>query len=306
MINLKNIDLTPKIEETTLKIPEIEKEMTIFHVTDSHLLLCDESDDEQIQNYFVFARQWFLDNGTRNDEAYAHDIFAQQIKVICDISPDMTVFTGDMVGAPTSVGIAHLAKEMKKVGSYMYVPGNHDWIKQMDLTEKGELTEEKRAEAIARFESIISAEDFDFQARELNGLTLIGINSSDYFVTEKQLKKLREQFDKGKPCILFIHIPVFTEGLISVSEAMWQTPILTAVPPEIIDKTAEHIRKAITPPTNTTYEFLELISREDIPLKAVFSGHLHFSHESPLKNGVIQYVTDMGYNGTIRKINITK
>lgn len=303
---MSKIDLTPKIEETTIKIEGIEKDTTILQLTDSHLLLCDETDDQQVRDYFVFARQWFLENCTRSDDAHANDIFAEHIKCIKEISPDITVFTGDMVCAPTAVGIAHLANEFKKVGNYMYVPGNHDWIKQADLTEKGELTAEKRAEAIGRFKDIISADDFDFQVRELNGMLLIGINSTDYFVTEKQLTQLREQFDRGMPCILFIHIPVYTQGIINATDDLWQAPILTAVPPEVIDKAAEHIKKAITPPSNTTYEFLELISRDDVPLKAVFSGHLHFSHEAPLKNGVMQYVTDMGVNGAIRKINIVK
>lgn len=298
------IDLTPKIEETTIPIEGIKKNTTIIQVTDSHLLLCDKTDDPQLRDYFVFARQWFLDNCTRNDDAHPNDIFEEHIKCIQEIKPDITVFTGDMVCAPTNVGIAHLADAFQKIGNYMYVPGNHDWVWPTDFLENGELTEENRQKAVARFESIISAEDFDFQVRELNGLLLIGINTSDYFITEKQLEQLRVQFERGMPCILFIHIPVYTEGLTDMCEQMWHGPVLTAVPPEILDKAAEHVKKAVTPPSKTTYTFLELISRSDTPLKAIFAGHLHFSHEAPLKNGVMQYVTDMGVNGTIRKINI--
>lgn len=291
-------DLTPNIIETTLPIAGAAKETTIVHMTDSHTLLCEETDDLKLREYFDFARKWFLENSTRGDDAHPNAVFEEHIRCIREIRPDITVYTGDMVSAPTKAGIAHLRDAFLSAGNYMYVPGNHDWTWHTDLGENGELTEENRRNAIARFADILPAEAFDFQVRELNGLLLIGINSSTYMVTEKQVEQLRVQLQRGMPCILFLHIPVYTEALAGPTENYWGSPILTAVPPEIA------VSRALPPPTEATYAFRELINRPDTPLQAIFAGHLHFSHEAPLENGVMQYVTDMGVNGTIRKIHI--
>ncbi len=297
-------NLTPIVEETLLKVKGATAPTTIYMITDSHILLCDETDEPWLREYFTFARQWFIDNSTRDDEAEAHHIFEAQLDLVCREKPDVTVFTGDTVGAPTDRGIRYLTDACRRVGNYIYIPGNHDWIPQKAVTDTGDLPEEARAAAVARFASVVSPEDFEFQVREVNGVLLIGMNTSNYQASARQVAQLKEQFRRGLPCVLFLHIPVYTEALGEAAKEGWGAPLATGVPDACFsDNTPPSIAKILKADENSR-AFMELISRRDIPLCAIFAGHLHFSHASALTNGIMQYVVNMGYNGAIRKIEI--
>ncbi len=44
--------------------------------------------------------------------------------------------------------------------------------------------------------------------------------------------------------------------------------------------------------------------RDNERKRAVLAGHIHFSFESTLENGITQYVTGGGYDNTVREITV--
>ena len=289
--------LAPKVEETVLHtgLPDLISDL--YQITDSHIMPYYEDDPAPLRSYFDFARQWFFDNWTRSDRARQEDIFSAQVDYIREHQASLTVLSGDMICGPGRKALETLAAECRRLGQYMYIPGNHDWKMTDDLTGT------PREEAVARFAEIVAPADFDFQVRELNGVNIIGINNSNYQVTAAQTKALRRVFEEGKPCLLFLHIPLYSEGLMGSSEGMWQAPLLCGLPRAITDRLTENTAALLTA-SEESMEFYRLTAEESNPLLGIFSGHLHFSHEAPLPNGVPQYVTDMGVNGTIRCIHL--
>lgn len=152
---------------------------------------------------------------------------------------------------------------------------------------------------VALFGDIVTPDEFYFQVHEVNGVLLIGMDNSEHQFSKRQIELLKEQLQTGKPCILFFHIPIYTEVLRSVSEG-WSR---ACTPEEIVAAMPENIQEEIYP-TKESLEMLELLQQPDTPIQAIFAGHVHFTHQAPLKNGLMQYVMDMSINGTIRKITI--
>ena len=294
--------LTPKVEETILYVRGVEKTTVIYVMADSHLNIYDETEHPYAQNYFEHARNWFHQNWSRTDEADPEDIFDAQVEAIQAANPDYTVLAGDMICGPAALGIAKLKSACRKLGKCMYIPGNHDW-QISDGRRKKPLVETYTApskeEAVALFGDIVTPEEFQFQVQEVNGVLLIGMDNSQHQFYDRQITLLKEQLETGKPCILFFHIPLYTEGLWAVSQG-WSR---ACIPEEVAAAIPENIQAEIYP-TKESLEMLELLQKPDTPIQAIFAGHVHFTHQAPLKNGLMQYVMDMSINGTIRKITI--
>ena len=294
--------LTPKVEETILQIKGLEQPTVIYVMADSHLNIYDETEHPYAQNYFQHAKNWFHQNWSRTDEEDPEDIFDAQVEAILAENPDYTILAGDMICGPAKLGIAKLKDACKKLGKCRDIPGNHDWQisdgrrnKPLAVT----YTAPSREEAIAMFQEIVTPEEFHFQVQEVNGVLLIGMDNSQHQFSERQVELLKEQLATGKPCILFFHIPIYTEGLWAVNQG-WSR---ACIPEELAAGLAENIQAEIYP-TKASLEMLKLLQNQDTTIQAIFAGHVHFTHEAPLENGLMQYVMDMSINGTIRKITL--
>ena len=279
--------LTPKVEETILYVKGVKKTTVIYVMADSHLNIYDETEHPYAQNYFEHARNWFHQNWSRTDEADPEDIFDAQVEAIQAANPDYTVLAGDMICGPAALGIAKLKSACRKLGKCMYIPGNHDW-QISDGRRKKPLVETYTApskeEAVALFGDIVTPEEFQFQVQEVNGVLLIGMDNSQHQFSERQITLLKEQLETGKPCILFFHIPLYTEGLWAVSQG-WSR---ACIPEEVAAAIPENIHAEIYP-TKESLEMLELLQNPDTPIQAIFAGHVHFTHQAPLKNGLMQF-----------------
>ena len=105
--------------------------------------------------------------------------------------------------------------------------------------------------------------------------------------SDEQLVRTRELLDTGKPCILFMHIPVTIESLLPATIEKWKRPIVLGAETK----------------TPSTLEFCEMVkSRAEV--KAIFAGHLHFDHVDELGGGGRQYVTGPGSEGRYRFVRV--
>lgn len=295
-------DLQPKTEETVLYIKGIKRPTTIYMISDSHMKLYDENDHPYVCNHIDSVIKWFHENWNRTDEADSVDIFDVQIDTIRAAKPDITVMAGDIICGPTKCGIEKIARTCEKLGRWMFVPGNHDWENGVAREHSGTSPEQiytplNKEETLELFREILTPEEFSFQVQEVNGLLLIGLDNSEYQFTKQQVELLKEQLGKQQPCILFMHVPVYTEEL----KAAYEPWCIAGIPEEVAQTASEKISKKFLP-TKETLEFINLLKQPDTPIKAIFAGHVHFTHQAPLINGVMQYTVDMSMNGTIRKI----
>ncbi len=274
--------------ETYLPVCGLTAPLTIVQVTDLHLIYTDESDGEEINALRERYAQWFS-NGP--------DVADEILRFFESEPPDAVVFTGDIAGYPTQANIRALKKFLAKCPPYLFVYGNHERIfTAEDLTR----------ERMRRFDSLYAFAvkgDPELQVFELPGVRLLGIDDSDNQITPSQLEKMQVLFEDGKPCLLFLHVPVCLPNLIEPISSGWGGPLLLGVP-----KGTNVGGDAMLIPTATTEAFVRMLTTADVPVEAIFAGHVHFfDREDVFAPGKKQFITPMACTperGTVRRIHL--
>jgi len=106
--------------------------------------------------------------------------------------------------------------------------------------------------------------------------------------------------DAGRPCIIFMHIPVGVESLLPATIAKWRRPIVLGGKMSSAKRKRWQIAMEAQA---STLEFCEMVNKR-AEIKAIFAGHLHFDHIDELGGGGRQYVTGPGYQGRYRFVRV--
>ena len=280
-------------EPTALPVPGLTRPVTLLQLTDSHLCHADERESAHTRQAALDRVRCF----SRYPGAGTEDIFEEHLRYTAECAADLLVLTGDILDFPSQQNIEELDRLLNRSGSleYLFVTGNHDHDRFSII---GSLQAGQWDRSIlSPFMGIDGHEQ-----RDLAGATLIGIDNTDYQVTDAQLAALRDALAQKKPCILFLHIPLYEPTLEGPLMRVWKSPIVMGIPDRLYAE-----RPGVIPaprPTGLTREFCRLCG-EAANLLAVFSGHLHFSHCGPLASGNPQYVTAPGFEGGCRVISLT-
>jgi len=206
---------------------------------------------------------------------------ASFVRTVRKIMPDFVANTGDFLDRPTAANIDACRDVVDRLGvPFYFAIGNHEWASPAERI--------KRAEWNGRF-AALTKQNLDWYVKEMCGVNLLFIDDSDYQISAKQLVRTRELLDTGRPCIMFMHIPIAVESLLPATIAKWKKPIVLG-------------GKGMKAKASTL-EFCEMVkSRAEV--KAIFAGHLHFDHVDELGGGGRQYVTGPGYQGRYRFVRV--
>lgn len=281
--------MTPPIhwEETTLTVPGLPRPLTLMQITDAHMTLSDQRDSAYTREVEEDRTGGFGRVGMNLPPAEAFRLTLKAAE-----GADCLVFTGDILDAPTAINRETLDGFLNPPKTpYLYITGNHDWsrtwINGRSAREDGDL------EVLGAFLDPRTG----YGVCQLDGVRLIGLDDSEYQISEDALRFFREQTADGAPCLLFLHIPLYLPTLLADTMDAWEDPILLGAPPEL------YRQRTAPVPTESTLEFCRLA--ETLPnLLGVFTGHLHFPHEDLLSSGVRQYVTPPAYQGRGRRIRL--
>lgn len=273
--------------DTTIQVPHLNKSLTLFHMTDLHITRADERDNDYVNWLGIDRKRCFPDSEVIFEEIKQH---------IRDNPPDYTVLTGDIIDFPSERNLDTLTEFLNNdCGNYLYTLGNHDWCYPNESP-----SEETRNKYYPRLFAVTNGTP-DFQVIDAGGVLLIGIDNTRNQITEAQLNKLKKEFNKNIPCILFFHVPVYIDTLIENVVHVWRQPLMIGTPRNAF---SGELDPSLIP-TEETIEFCNLIAKSDSPVVAVLCGHVHFFHEDSFGKGKIQYVTELCCNkGTIRRIHI--
>lgn len=269
------------IKKNTVEIG-LEKPLKILHITDSHLPLYCENDTEEIIRQAQKRQQEVSVNNLEKLMKYAQEN--------CDI----IVHTGDLIDF-ISKPCVDFAREYLKNDKILFVAGNHEyWRCDGGLEDMA-----YRLKSIETMGGEL-CDGMLFNSRIVGGVNFVGIDESYHQAEYEQLDFLKEEVKKGYPVILFMHAPLYEEELYKKSYEFWnrENYLLgcdTARHPEIIGD--------MTEPTEASKAFYEYVVSEK-RIKAVLTGHLHFSFESKLPSGTMQYVTNRGDQGNAREITV--
>lgn len=180
-------------------------------------------------------------------------------------APDLLLLTGDVLNYEHEAGRRYVKEYIKDYhGNWMFVPGNHDNEEMPKYLTMDEV-----------------------QVRELEGVRVIGLDSSKRTLSDENLKKLEQSLADEKPSILVMHVPVgtdYNEETMSIYNEYFV----------INKKTTDENGQRLT----------ALCEDTKTPIVAVLCGHVHGYQKSELIPGRVQICCSSGLIGFMNRIVI--
>ena len=265
----------------------LEKPVKLLHVTDSHLGLVDESDDERkhklAQRFSSDCREEYL----AGQIAYAEK------------NCDLLVHTGDLMDFVSNANVRK-AKEILKNEKIFFIAGNHDYSQYV-----GEAWEDNayRMNSYMQMGGGLGVPMF-FNSRITGGVNIVGIDNSYYLFEDWHRLRLMREVEKGLPVILVFHDPLFEQSLFDyhIENVPDTCTYLVGCDEEHL-MMYDEFRAVQQRPDAPTLRMIECIKSEPC-IKAILTGHLHFNFESNITDTLVQYVTDGGYRDVARELTI--
>lgn len=278
-------------EENAILVEGLEREVVLFHLTDTHLA---EADGRDPQAREAAAKYQELFQQYTPGGVPARQVFAGLLERAGKLRPDGAALTGDIVHFPSAAGLEVLAQGLEGL-NYLYTLGNHDWF-----FPYLEWTEATRQAHYPRFHGLTRGNPA-CQVKDLGGLRLVALDNSTYQVSAAQVDFLGEQLHSGQPCLLLVHIPLYLPSLAPAVMARWQAPITMGAEEGWTAQTrAKWLVQGVEESTRAGIELAQSAAN----LVGILCGHVHFSHADPLREGCYQYVTRPGFEGGFRVIRL--
>lgn len=272
----------------------LEKPLTLLHLSDTHIILADERDDERKRKLAEDRVHAF---GVPQDEVIRNlDAALDYAKANCDL----VVHTGDLIDFVSHPNLDILSEKLSAEDTFFAV-GNHEFSLYV-----GEAKEDT-AYKMQSFNRVRAASpnDLDFASRIVNGINLVAVDNGYYLFTENQLERLKKELQKGLPVILLMHNPIHTETLYDYMMNVRKSPCayLTGTPEELLSCYPAD-RREQQRPDKPTLDFIEYIKQQP-QIKAVFAGHLHFFHQDQITGTLPQFIVGGGFNNEATEYRIS-
>lgn len=260
------------------------KPFTFLHVSDIHMAESDENDSEKRREFTARRKSHF---------AFSPEA-VESIKKYVKETGFPLINTGDMLDFITNENL-RLAKDFVSETNMMMAAGNHEyWRCHNDRFHYDDVPETYAAkdEALKLVSESLGIE-IRFSCKEINGVKLVCIDDSDYCIDEEIFEKLKQVEGEGKPIILFMHIPMYSEHLGKGAKFSLCAPpqyFEGCHPTDVWERS----------PDELTVEICDYIRRSPL-IKCVISGHIHYNVEIIDKDSQNQVVTGLN---TIREITV--
>ncbi len=245
-----------------------EQPFTLLHLTDLHLLYCDERDGEyENENALERVTHYFNYTDKAHEEVIAY---------IRENKPQVVLMTGDIVDFPSAANLDALNVLKSLIESYggvcIYTPGNHDWSYPRNYHKK-----ETYEKYMPLFNDVCGG-NTDIGITEYNGIRFVTVDDSREKISDEQLAAFEKAVDCGKPTVAVMHVPITAEKLKEKTDAVWHARVLIGV-----NESSENTKK--------------LCSVAAEKCSAVMAGHIHFEHEDDIGCGTMQYIAELAAYG---------
>ena len=272
-----------KILHTQIDIG-IGKPFRVIHISDNHLTLVNENDNERKHTLCQVRKKAFpLQRAVLET---AKNISRKEgFPILC---------TGDLIDFVSDANLKAAEIFMKETNA-LFVAGNHEFSQYV-----GEAKEDAayREQSLAKVEKAFGG-DVRFVSRIINGVNVVGIDDGYYQFDGWQLNKLKDEIEKGYPVVLLLHVPLFEKALFDRVMYNGQSSE-TGIPvcksadlvgvSEIFMKDYAPGRKEAQLPTEETMETVNYIENSG-RIKALLTGHWHFDHVAKTTSDIPQIIT---------------
>ena len=265
----------------------LKQPLTLLHVTDSHIALADERDDERKH---ALAKR--MGSPDKERYWYEHVAYAEE-------HCDLLVHTGDLMDFISHANVDWARKALKN-DKVFFIAGNHDYSQYV-----GEAWEDDayRMNSYMQMGYGLGVPMF-FNARVIGGVNIVGIDNSYYRFADWQIWRLRREVEKGLPVILAFHDPLFEQSLYDYHYTVSgeDCTYLVGCDEEHLLRYSE-FRAVQQRPDDATLRMIDYIKSEP-QIKAILTGHLHFNFVSNLTDSLVQIVTGGAYEGVAREVTL--
>ena len=265
----------------------LERPVKLLHVTDTHLGLTDERDDERKR---ALSRR--LSDPCKEKYLYEHIAYAKE-------HCDLLVHTGDLMDFVSHANVEK-ARGIVADDRFFFIAGNHDYSQYV-----GEAWEDRayRMNSYMQMGYGLGVPMF-FNARVVGGVNIVGIDNSYYLFEDWQLWRLKREAEKGLPIVLAFHDPLFEPSLYDYHMSLRGADCTYLVGcDEAHLLPYSEFRAVQQRPDGPTLRMIEYIKSEPL-IKLILTGHLHFSFESDLTDTLPQFVTGGAYEGIAREVTL--
>ena len=271
----------------TVEIPGLMGEYKFVHISDSHVSAFSDADQKSWTSarvqYNTARRNSFMADGL-----YAEERFPLLFDYAAEIGADGMFLTGDLIDFPSEKNIALLYENVSRFnGKSIFCLGNHDWNYSDDYMTGNAVTTNRPL-----FNDLTNGDPY-FSYAEYDGFIVAAIDNSSDVVTQETVDKFFALYEKNKPIILLLHVPLHADTLAPDVKKVWGGRNITMGP------------GAMGSDWGSVQQLYNAVCvAEDTPVVAVFAGHVHFNHEDVFPNGVPQYITSTGYTGDLRVVTV--
>lgn len=267
-------------------IPNLSRDYQLLFLTDTHVTIPSNSDSEKEYEYCKQRLNQFT-----TDSGYvASELFTAWMDYSNTKDLDGLLLGGDIIDCPTATNLEYLHTSLDSLKiPYLYTPGNHDWTFPWEyMTEAG-------SSYLASLSPYMQ-NNTAIHALEYDDFTVVSIDNSSNQIHPDALTEYKNILDKGKPVIVMLHVPLYTQELLTKASQVWQSGVILG----------GGIHGGIYPNKVST-EFLSLTTSETSPVVAVLAGHVHLADRSNLSDEplILQITGDAGYKGKSTLLHIT-
>lgn len=263
----------------------------VLHLSDNHLCLADERDDER-KNLLAQRRQKEFDSQGKGVMPHLNEQLAYAKENNLPI-----LYTGDLIDFVSHKNL-ETAETLFKNMDYFMAVGNHEFSLYVGEAFEDEAYKMQSYDFVQKH----FKNDLTFANREMHGINFVAVDNSYYRFTFSQLEKLKKEAEKGLPIVLMLHCPLHTDELyhLIMDDLHFSCAYLTGTPEPLL-KPYDDYRYRQQKPDEATDAFIDYV--HSCPsIKAILAGHLHENCKSLLPSGLKQYITGGGYKGYAREI----
>lgn len=268
-------------------IPGISRDYHLLFLTDTHITIPSDSDTQEEHTYTTER----LNHFTAESGYAASELFTAWMENANEEGWDGLLLGGDIIDCPTAANMQYLNDSLNSLKiPYLYTPGNHDWTFPWEyMTETGTTQYLSKLSPYMENNTAIHTLEYD-------DFTVVAVDNSNNQIHPDALEEYQNILAQGKPVIVMLHVPFYTEELLAKTSQVWGGSVVLG----------GGVHGGIYP-NDVSAQFLSLTTADDSPVVAVLAGHVHLADRSNLSDEpeIIQITGDAGYKGKSTLLHIT-
>lgn len=267
------------LTEESLVIEGLKEEYTILFLTDTHLIVMSEDDEECVATNASERYPMFFDaQGVSSAEQ-----FPVWMDYAVEKQLDAVLFGGDIIDYPSEANLKYLQSNLEQLNMpYLYTLGNHDWTYLWEY-----MTDFGREEYLPLMKPFVG-ENTAIQSLDMGEFIIVSVDNSEGQINEEALEEYHAILSQGKPVIVMLHVPLLTQSVLTKAKENWSTPVVIGGG-----------NYGGIYPNDATETFMKETTAEDSPVVAILSGHVHFYDKDFVvgEKSIVQIVGDGGFKG---------